>query len=124
MRSLELLEKCVSILQPFTDNVGTNTLRWDGSAFATTPPQAADPYALAWWASLRTAVELLGAQDRIAKSQFALLRRMLFGGMGAFNDFQLDTARWGQKGEAANKLLDQCRAELYECLNNDEKHVA
>jgi len=120
MNVTDLLDECVATLQPFAQTVDVGSQRWNGTAYVpVTKPQIGDIYASAWAASLRTAAQFLNLQEKPTESQIALLRNLLFGGMGTFQDFQLDTKRWGAEAHAANVRLEQLRAKLFKSLSHD-----
>src|SRR5277367_5840705 len=69
-----------------------------------------NPYALAWWANLRTIASMIEAQEAmLSAAQIAYLKRELFGGMGSLNDL------WFSQTDApgVNERLDQARHDLF-----------
>jgi hypothetical protein len=72
-----------------------------------------DPYALAWWSTLRAISALLASQPSLTPEQYSYLQQEFFGTMGSFQDFCLDGKRWGKKASAANKELREIIDELY-----------
>lgn len=101
-------------LKPFTQEVKTGGRVWNGTTYAQTAPRHADPYALMWWGILTSIAELLEAQDAPAsEKQVTLLRKKLFGGMGSFNDYNLDATRLGDAAESSNRRLKDKRTALF-----------
>ena len=121
---IDLLKQACAILQPFTRDVSSGVLVYDGTRYAPAPSQSPDPYALAWWSSFQTTIALLDGLDTLTASQHAYLRGWLCGGMGSFNDFALDPTRCGAGASAANQQLTRVRSSLYAALNELEPNVA
>lgn len=123
-RMVALLEELAIVLQPFTDAARVGSRAWNGSEYAPVlESREADPYALAWWAILRTEAGLLQSQPSITPEQCAYLHSEWFGGMGSLNDFSLDAGRHGEPAKNANKRLDTLRADLYSCLQSLQPHA-
>jgi len=112
-----LLDDSAEVLKPFIESSRRGGLHWNGSEYASaTQDRTADPYALAWWSTLRTIAALVASQPGLTAEQIEYLQRELFGGMGSWNDFSLDAKRWGKKAESANDHLGRIRHELYSCF--------
>ena len=114
-----LLDDCAEILDPFIKSSRRGGLLWNGVEYApSTQDLEPDPYALAWWSTLRTISALLAGQSSLTSQQHAYLQCELFGGMGSLNDFSLNAKRWGKKAKAANEQLREIRDELYSCFQS------
>jgi hypothetical protein len=119
MRIVELLEECAVTLQPFAETFDAGARKWNGSAYVlSSESQVGDSNASAWSATCRTAAELFRVQDRPSDAQLGVLRHLLFGGMGSFQDFSLSTEHWGARAQAANQRLEQLRKQLFDCMAN------
>jgi hypothetical protein len=109
-----LLDDCAKVLEPFIRSARRGSLSWNGSEYAPVAEDVdPDPYALAWWSTLRTTSSLLASQPSLTAEQCSFLQQQLFGGMGSLTDFCLDTKRWGKRAKAANERLSTIRDELY-----------
>ena len=85
------MRSAADTLEPFSRQIRSNTRVWDGEKYA--PPkkfQEPDPYALMWFALLRTTAELLERQSDVTDAQLDYLKDMLRGSMGTLLDFSLD----------------------------------
>jgi hypothetical protein len=101
-------------LKPFTISATSGSLTWDGDSYVEGPEKSADPHALAWWATLTTMAALLDAQESpLSVRQVAYIDRVLFGAMGSFNDFQLDSKTLGAVANTTNERLEIKRRALY-----------
>lgn len=101
-------------LKPFTAEILPGSRVWNGSAYVPASPRKADPYALAWWGRLTAIADVIERQGiPLTQQQVDYLKKVLFGGMGSFNDFSLDTKSFGNEAVIANRELDKKRSELY-----------
>ena len=114
---IELLEQACTQLQPFTSEVAAGALVYDGTRYAPAPARSMDPYALAWWATFRTVIALLEGEWALKKRHREYLLHSICGGMGSFQDFSLDEARWGESAVTANKELERIRSQLFDTLS-------
>jgi hypothetical protein len=113
-----LLDDCAKTLEPFIESARRGGLSWNGSEYAPSKDDVEpDPYALAWWSTLRT-ISALASQSSLTAEQTSYLQRELFGGIGSLNDFSLDAERWGKKAKTGNDQLDKIRGELYSCFQS------
>ena len=116
---LRLLRSAADTLEPFSRQIRANTRVWDGEKYA--PPkkfQEPDPYALMWFATLRTAGKLLERQNDVTDAQLDYLRDMFRGSMGTLLDFSLDKHQWGKEAEDANHKLHFIAVELLEHIDS------
>lgn len=90
-------------------------LTWNGMAYVSGSHSSFDPFAAKWWAILTTLADFLEAQEtHLSKAQRDYLDRLLFGGMGSFNDFVLDESQFGSKARQANAELVRLRKRMFE----------
>jgi hypothetical protein len=109
------LQATAGVLAGFAEHTSAGTLRWDGTAYTPAPPTPFDPYAAKWWGVLTALAGLLEGQDApLSAQQKQYLERLLFGGMGSFNDFILDEVRLGPGAKQANQELAALRKVLFE----------
>jgi uncharacterized protein YukE len=112
---INLLRQLAKLLGRFAEDEESGSLRWNGKAYSTTPQRRFDPHAAKWWATLNTLAEMLDAQNAsISKGQRAYLDRLLFGGMGSLNDFQVDERRIGQEAKQVNEELRRLTKTLFD----------
>jgi hypothetical protein len=115
---IALLEDVATVLGTFSESppVGASTLVWDGTAYvpaAEAEDRPFDPSAAKWWATFITVVALLAGQScPLSEKQREYLNRLLFGGMGSFNDFWLDE-ELGSAAVKANQRLERLRDRLF-----------
>ena len=114
----ELLNQAGELLQPFTRSVLPGSLVYDGTRYAPAAPQTPDPYALAWWSSIQTAVALLDGLESLTTRQLDYLRTSFCGGMGSFTDFSLEASRWGDDAVSTNARLSAIRSSLFHTLED------
>ena len=108
-----LLDDCAKLLEPFIRSARRGSLSWNGVEYGPVTEDAEpDPYALAWWSTLRTTSALLASQPTLSPEQYSYLQQ-LFGGMGSLTDFCLDKKRWGKRATVANEQLTMIRDEMY-----------
>lgn len=89
-------------LEPFTHEVQSGALVWDGNAYVKSNPRKADSYALAWWSTLNSIADVIERQNTpLTQQQIDYLKKKLFGGMGSLRDLGF------------NEKLDQKLDELY-----------
>ena len=116
-RLVELLEQASEILKPFTTKASKGTLVYDGTAYSPTPEDRHfDPYALAWWATFSAIISLLDGSLSLNTKQRCYLHDTLCGGMGSFNDFQVEYSTSPEIVGAANKRLDIIKSEICSLL--------
>jgi hypothetical protein len=113
---VRLLDDAAEMLQPFVKSARPGCTSSNVEYASVTETVEPDPYALAWFSSLRTMSGLLSRQASLSAEQYSYLERELFGGMGSFQDFSLDPNRWGKTADAANDRLGRIRDELYASL--------
>jgi hypothetical protein len=108
---IKQLRETAETLKPLTESAMLGSLNWNGITYAkSTEEKKPEPYALAWWSILSTVAELIDAQETpLSEKQIAYLDRLLFGGMGSFNDFSLA----GKTAKSVNDRLDEQRSSLY-----------
>ena len=108
--------RCVAVvLSQFAEPQVAGSRRWDGAAYVVAGRVTFDPYAAKWWATLVTIAELLGGQSTpLSAQQKSYLDRLLFGGMGSFNDFVLEESRLGPDARQANQELNQLRKVMFD----------
>lgn len=112
---VDLLRRAAAVLAPFSEPQGSGSLRWDGTAYAPPGRTKFDPYAAKWWATLTAIAELLDGQVApLSPQQKSYLERLLFGGMGSFNDFVLDEQPIGANATQANQELNQLRKAMFD----------
>lgn len=108
------LRELADILLPFAEQVGPSASVWNGSEYVKALPKSADPYALMWYATLTTVADMLDAQDSdLSTRQIDYIRKSIFGTAGSLTDFFIDTNKYGQEGESANKKLDEQTTKLF-----------
>ncbi len=109
-----IIDDCAKALEPFIRSARRGSLSWNGSEYApVTEDVDPDPYALAWWSTLRTISALLASQPCLTSEQYSYLQQKFFGTIGSLQDFCLDAKRWGEKASAANEQLRKILNELY-----------
>ena len=114
-----IIDDCAKVLEPFIRSARRGSLSWNGSEYApVTEDVDPDPYALAWWSTLRTISALLASQPTLSPDQYSYLQQQFFGTMGSLQDFSLDTKRWGKKARAANEQLRRILDELYSAFQS------
>jgi hypothetical protein len=114
-----IIDDCAKVLEPFIRSARRGSLSWNGSEYApVTEDVDPDPYALAWWSTLRAISALLASQLSLTPEQYSYLQQEFFGTMGSLQDFCLDAKRWGKKGSAANKELREIIDELYSAFQS------
>jgi hypothetical protein len=115
-RFVELLQRAADVLAVFAESSSPGALRWDGEAYRPTERSfQADEYAAKWWSTLTTLSGMLNAQEAsLSPGQKRYLDRLLFGGMGSFNDVCLDQKRLGPEAARANQELERLRREMFE----------
>lgn len=111
---VSLLEAVATALARFSDPAPASARKWDGTAYVPAGVSAFDPYAAKWWGIFTTLAGLLAGQEALSERQKAYLDRLLFGGMGSFNDFVLDEARLGSTAAQTNQELGTLRKKLFE----------
>ncbi len=112
---IQILRAVARVLAKFAEPNVSGSLTWNGSAYVPTSGSKFDPYAAKWWSVITTIAELFdGHQGKISDRQKAYLDRLLFGGMGSFNDFELDEHRLGPEARHTNQELSRLRKELFE----------
>jgi len=114
---IEGLRAIVEELKPLTAAASSNAAVWNGTAYVraeTKDTKGPDPYALAWFSTLMAIADLVEAQESpLSTSQIAYLRRVLFGGMGSFNDLNFDPKSVGAIAKTINERLDERRRTLF-----------
>jgi len=114
-----LLDDCAKVLEPFIRSARRGSLSWNGSEYApVTEDVDPDPYALAWWSTLRTISALLASQTSLTPEQYSYLQQKFFGTMGSLQDFCLDAKRWGKKARVGNDELRKILDELYSAFQS------
>jgi len=114
-----LLDDCVKVLEPFIESSRRGSLHWNGFKYApVTEAKNPDPYALAWWSTLRAISALLESQPSLTPGQYSYLQQEFFGTMGSLQDFSLDAKRWGKKARVANEQLRIILGELYSAFKS------
>jgi hypothetical protein len=108
---IKQLKETAEVLKPLTQSATPGGLTWDGAKYARSGERKPEPYALAWWSILTILAELIDRQETaLSEKQIAYIDRLLFGGMGSFNDLRLDPNSFG----GINKRLDEERQALYD----------
>jgi hypothetical protein len=113
---IKQLKETAEALKPLTESIMHGTLTWNGTKYAKTESEGKkpEPYALAWWSILSTVAELIDGQETpLSEKQIAYLDRLLFGGMGSFNDLSFDPNLVGDIAKSINDRLDKERRALY-----------
>jgi hypothetical protein len=106
-------------LEPFTMRILPGGRVWDGEGYVQMEEREMDPYALMWWRILNEVAEMLERQGcPITDLQIQHLRRMLFGGMGSFSDFSIDSTKFGLAAEEANTRLDGKRTSCFQYFSH------
>jgi hypothetical protein len=115
---IKQLKETAETLKPLTESATLGSLTWNGTKYAKTEEtKTPHPYALAWWSILTTAAELIDNQETpLSEKQMAYLHRLLFGGMGSFNDVSFDPNSAGHIAKIINDRLDEQRTALYNCF--------
>jgi hypothetical protein len=114
---VQQLRKAAGILAPFCELPVAGSLRWDGSSYQPavgSERSEFDPYAAKWWAGLTVVAAMLDGVRQVPAQQKTYLQRLVFGGMGSFQDFNLDERRGTARARAANQQLVEVRAALFE----------
>jgi len=112
---IDLLHAAAGVLAKFAETSASGGLIWSGTAYVQSSNAKFDPYAAKWWSILTAVAGLLDAQDTpLSPRQREYLSRLLFGGMGSFNDFALDESWLGSEAVRANRELDRLRKEMFE----------
>ena len=116
---IEELRSAGEILKPFIESHDAGSQKWDGSTYTKADKtKKPDPYALAWWSTLRTMADMLEAQEsEITEKQKEYIQHELCGGMGSLSDFCLDTEIPGKQAEEASKELHKATSRLFKLLN-------
>ena len=110
----ELLGEVANLLGKYIHPPAKGTLTWDGTKYAAIAPNPFDPGAGIWWGIISAMAGLLQSQDGpLSAEQKAYVERLLFGGMGSFNDFSLDAETLGSEAREANESLDTLRNALF-----------
>ena len=120
----EQLRATARELQPLIQSTIAGTMTWDGAKYAKNSGEAKtpNPYALSWWLTLNTIAELIEAQEALlSDKQIAYLDRLLFGGMGSFNDLSFDTKSEGDLANTVNARLNDQRRNLYVAFKGQKK---
>jgi hypothetical protein len=105
-------------LRPLTQSTSIGAAIWDGTKYVRGDVKAPDAFALAWWSILNTIADLLEAQDSpLSDNQINYLTRVLFGGMGSFNDLFFDPKFMGDAANAINERLAEKRHLLFKIFN-------
>ena len=108
------LRSAAAELKPYADSAGSGSRVWNGTAYVEGDIKTPDPYALSWHMMLGAIADIIEAQDDPLNSkQLAYLERLLFGGMGSFNDLFLDQKGLGSAANTANERLNNKRHILY-----------
>src|SRR6266542_2228802 len=123
---VSMLREIAAELKPFAGIVPESppgTLVWDGETYAKAgKPRPSEAVALAWWTTLKTAADLLEAQESpLSSRQISYLQGELFGGMGSLQDFSLDPNRLGSKAIEANERVAQRLRSLFSHLESVRK---
>ena len=103
-------------LEPFIQSTTPGASTWSGTAYvANEEIKNPDPYALAWWSTLRTIADLIEAQEcPLSTNQLSYLKRTLFGGMGSLLDFHLDERSHGETAEHTNNHIKEKATQLFD----------
>jgi hypothetical protein len=114
---IKQLRKTADVLEPLTKSAMPGAKIWDGNSYvavdANAKPKTPEPYALAWWFTLRSIADLIEAQDSpLTERQIARLEKMLFGGMGSLNDLSFWDA------PLINGRLNEKRKDLFACFTS------
>jgi hypothetical protein len=113
------LRLTANFLQPLAKTTLPGALAFDGTTYIEAEAMTADPSAQTWWLILTTIAALLDAQESpLTPKQIAYLDRLLFGGMGSFNDIWIARDVPGTSGNTINDLLDQQRHALFESFQS------
>ena len=117
---IKQLRETAETLKPLTESAMLRSLNWNGTTYAKgTQEKKPKPYALAWWSILSTVAELIDAQETpLSEKQIAYLNKLLFGGMGSFNDMSFDLNSVGQIAKTIKDRLNEQRRALYECFKS------
>ena len=100
---IDLLRRLISVLPPLSEANHAGSMTWDGKAYVPATQQKFDPSAAKRWATLTAIAEMLEKQGTaLSPEQRACLDRLLFGGMGSLNDFQIDERQVGEEARLAN----------------------
>ena len=109
------LKDTAKFLLPHIDDWKLGQKIWNGEKYDEYRGEEfkADPYARLWYSTLTVLAEMIERQEtKLTRRQSDFIERLLFGGMGSFNDYSLGTAF--QQGVAeANQILDALRKTLY-----------
>jgi hypothetical protein len=116
---LHLLRSAADTLEPFTRQIRSGTLVWNGEEYALPEElQEPDPYALMWFAKLTTIADILERGSDITETQLNYLQDVFRGSMGTLADFSLDTRHWGKAAEEANYKLHEIAWQALERVNS------
>ncbi|MDO8291180.1 MAG: hypothetical protein Q7T44_18360 [Parvibaculum sp.] len=111
---VDLIRRSVDVLSEFVEESPSGSKRWDGNSYASTVRTPTDIQAAKWWGILTVLAAMLANQSLpLSQGQREYIERLLFGGMGSFNDFVLDTEIFGEKAKLVNSHLDRLRGDLY-----------
>ena len=68
-----------------------------------------------WWSTLNEAADLLDAQEGpLSPKQIDHMRHQLFGGMGSFQDYSVDTNKYGERAKDTNQRLSEKQSKLFQ----------
>jgi len=116
---LRLLRSAADTLEPFSRQIRSGTLVWNGEKYALPQKlQEPDPYALMWYAQLTTIASLLECGNDITEAQLRYLQDIFRGSMGTLADFCLDTRQWGKAAEEANYKLHEIAWQALQHVNS------
>ena len=91
----------------------------DGEQYVAGKVRQFDPHAAKWWGVLGTAAEMLRLQDSPAsKRQVDYLKRLLFGGMGSFVDFRIESSA-SSEASSTNARLGELSHEIYSSIGDE-----
>ena len=109
-------------LKPLAMSGNSDSLTWDGSKYVKAgEAKSPDPYALAWQSQLNAIAELIEAQESpLTSRQIAYLNRLLFGGMGSFQDLFFDSRSLGSVADDTNRRLEEKRNALFVIWNETQ----
>lgn len=98
-------------LQPLTQGSVPGAAIWDGEKYVRGETKNPDPYALAWWSTLRAIAAMVEAQEcALSSDQIAYLKSTFFGGMGSLSDLapsmtQEQTERFNRRRNSLYSLF-------------------
>ncbi|HOE72671.1 MAG TPA: hypothetical protein PK972_07265 [Deltaproteobacteria bacterium] len=117
---VDCMRKLGSELQPFTQETLPGTKTWSGSEYVQAEQRSLDPYALMWWGIITTLADILEIQgESITKEQLEYLRKKVLGGMGSFQDFQINEKQFGSLAKDANGRLQLILSSLFNLISNE-----